>query len=312
VQSAGAVTNLPLAHGETISWLAVEGNEFDDKVFFQTRSVTPRYFEAMGIRLLRGRYFTDDDARGRELVAIVNRTLAAKYFPHQSALGKRFHFIDGAPKPTWWTIVGVVDDIRHASLEENPQFQAYLPFWQAGDPTASVVLRTNYNTRMIVTAVRNAVNRLDSSLAIGDVRTMDQLVAESTAGRRFQTLLLAAFSGVALLLSLVGLYALVASSVRQRTAEIGIRVALGAQRRDIIQLIIGQGAALSFTGIGLGLLGAWVLTRLLASLLFEVKATDGVTFAAVAFIFCGVSLAACYILGRQAIRVDPVVTLRHE
>ena len=166
--------------------------------------------------------------------------------------------------------------LRHASLEEKPQFQAYLPFWQAGDPTASVVLRTNYDSSMIVAAVRKVVNGLDSSLAIGDVRTMDQLVAESTAGRRFQTVLLAAFSGVALLLSLVGLYALVAYSVRQRTAEIGIRMALGAQRRDVIQLIVGQGAALALTGIGLGLLSASVLGRLLASLLFEVKATDGV------------------------------------
>ena len=312
VQSAGAITNLPLARGEMISWLSVEGHTFDDKVFFQTRSVTPRYFEAMSIRLFHGRYFTDDDARGRELVAIVNRTFAREYFPDQSALGKRFHFIDGAPKPTWWTIVGVVDDIRHASLEEKPQFQAYLPFWQAGDRTASVVLRTNYNSAMIVAAVRKVVNDLDSSLAIGDVRTMDQLVAESTAGRRFQTLLLAAFSGVALLLSLVGLYALVAYSVRQRTAEIGIRMALGAQRRDVIQLIIGQGAALAFTGIGLGLLSAWVLSRLLASLLFEVEATDGLTFATVALIFCVVSLVACYIPGRQAMRVDPMVALRHE
>jgi predicted permease len=312
VQSVGAITNLPLAHGETLSWLTVEGHNFDDKIFFQTRSVTPRYFESMGIRLLHGRYFTDDDAQGRELVAIVNRTFARKYFPDQSALGKRFHFIDGAPKPTWWTIVGVVDDVRHASLEENPQLQAYLPFWQSSVPTASVVLRTAYNSGMIVAAVREVVSGLDSALAIGDVRSMDQLVAESTAARRFQTLLLAAFSAVALVLSLVGLYALVAYSVRQRTAEIGIRMALGAQQRDVLQLVIRQAAVLISVGVPLGLLVAWALSRFLASLLFEIKATDGITFAVVAFVVCGVAFVASYIPARRAMEVDPMVALRYE
>lgn len=312
VQSAGAITNLPLAHGETISWLTVEGHKFDEKIFFQTRSVTPKYFEAMGMRLLHGRCFTDDDTRGRELVAIVNHTFAKEYFPDQSALGKRFHFIDGAPKPAWWTIVGIVEDVRHASLEEKPQLQAYLPFWQAGYPTASIVLRTNRNSEAIVAAVRKVVNGLDSSLAIGDVRTMEQLVAESTAGRRFQTLILAAFSGVALLLSLVGLYALVAFSVRQRTAEIGIRMALGAQQRDVLRLVIRQGAILIFIGVPIGLLGSWALSRFVASLLFEVKPTDGTTFVAVAFVVCCVAFIACYIPARRATQVDPLVALHYE
>jgi predicted permease len=312
VQSAGAITNLPLAHGEMISWLAVEGHKFDDNVSFQTRSVTPRYFEAMGIRLLHGRYFTDDDARGRELVAIVNRTFARQYFPDQSALGKRFHFIDGAPKPTWWTIVGVVGDIRHASLEEKPQFQAYLPFWQAGDPTASVVLRTDYNPALIAPVVRKVVNGLDSSLAIGDVRTMGQLVAESTAGRRFQTLLLTAFSSVALLLSLVGLYALVAYSVRQRTAEIGIRMTLGAQRGNVLRLVLKEGSGLALAGVAVGLACSWALTRLMTNLLFGVRATDTSTFVGVGILFSAVTMAACYIPARRGMRFDPMVALRHE
>jgi putative ABC transport system permease protein len=266
----------------------------------------------MGIRLLKGRFFTDDDAVGRQLVAIVNRTFAKEYFPGQSALGKRFHFRDGAPQVTRWTIVGVVDDIRHASLEEKPQPQAYLPFWQSSYTTASVVLRSNYNSEMIVADVRKIVSALDSSLAIGDIRTMDQLVSEATAERRFQTLLLSVFSGIALVLSLVGLYALVAYSVRQRTAEIGIRMALGAQRRDILRLVIRQGAALTFAGVPIGLLGSWALSRLLANLLFEVKPTDGTTFAVVAFVVCCVALAACYLPARRAMRVDPMVALRYE
>lgn len=203
-------------------------------------------------------------------------------------------------------------DIRNASLEERPRPQAYLPFWQSTSPHASVVLRTTMIPETIASAVRRELSALDPALAFADVCTMDQLVSEATEKCRFETLLLSSFSLVALVLSLVGLYALLAYSVRQRTAEFGIRVALGAQKRDVMRLIMEQGAALAFTGIGLGLPSAWALTRLLASLLFEVKATDAVTFATVGFVFCVVLLVACYIPGRQAVQVDPMAALRHE
>ena len=312
VHAVGAVTNLPLGHGETLSWLTVEGYPFDEKVFFQTRSVTPHYFAAIGIRLLEGRSFTDADATGRPLVAIVNRSFARKYFPGQSVLGKRFHFVDGNPTPTWWTIVGVVADVRHSRLEERPQLQAYLPLWQSSAAAASVVLRTSESPQVLAAAVRGELNSIDSALAVADVRTMDQLVSEATAERRFQTLLLSVFSGASLVLSLVGLYALLAYSVRQRTAELGIRMALGAQKRDVMRLVIGQGGGLAFTGIALGLVSAWMLTRLLSNLLFEVKPTDPVTFASVALVFCVVALGACYIPARRAMHVDPMVALRYE
>jgi putative ABC transport system permease protein len=312
VQSAGAVTNLPLGHSEALSWLTVEGRNFDEKVFFQTRSVTPHYFKAMGIRLLAGRFFSDDDSAGRPNVAIVGRTFSETYFPAQSSLGKRFHFIDGAPQPTWWTIVGVVDDVRNQSLEEGPRPQAYLPFWQSSVPTTSIVLRANTRPELIATAARRTLSALDPTLAVADVRSMDQLVSEATQERRFQTLLLSVFSGMALGLSLVGLYALLAYSVRQRTAEIGIRMALGAQKRDVVRLAIGQGAGLAFTGIALGLVSAWILTRLLTSLLFEVKPTDPLTYASVTLAFCLVVLAACYIPARRAMSVDPMMALRYE
>src|SRR5207249_5994871 len=156
------------------------------------------------------------------------------------------------------------------------------------------------------------VNTLDPALAVADIRTMDQLVAEATAERRFQTLLLSVFSGAALVLSLVGLYALLAYSVRQRTAELGIRLALGAQKRDVMRLLIGWGAGLAFTGTALGLACAWMLSRVLSSLLFEVQPTDTITFASVAFLFGGIALSACYIPARRAMRVDPMVALRHE
>ncbi len=312
VQAAGAVTNLPLGHGETLSWLTVEGYPFDEKIFFQTRSVTPHYFAAMGIPLLEGRSFTDVDANGQPLVAIVNRSFAKKYFSGQSVLGKRLHFIDGNAKPTWWTIVGVVADVRHSSLEEKPQLQAYMPFWQSGAAAASVVLRTSGSPDVLAAAIRGEVKTIDPAMAVADLRTMDQLVSEATAERRFQTLLLSVFSGAALVLSLVGLYALLAYSVRQRTAELGIRMTLGAQKRDVMRLVIGEGGGLAFTGIALGLVSAWMLTRLLSNLLFEVKPTDPVTFASVALVFCVVALAACYIPTRRAMHVDPMVALRYE
>jgi putative ABC transport system permease protein len=311
VQAVGAVTNLPLGHSEGLSWLVVEGHNFDEKMFFQTRSVTPHYFAAMGIRLLAGRFFTDDDSAGHPN-AIVGRTFADEYFSGQNPLGKRFHFIDGAPQPTWWTIVGVVDDVRNENLEEKRRLQAYMPYWESSIPTASVVLRATTGTGTMATAVRRELSTLDSALAVGDIRTMDQLVSEATEERRFQTSLLSLFSGIALALSLVGLYALLAYSVRQRTGEIGIRMALGAQKRDVMQNVIGQGACLAFAGLTLGLLSAWMLTRFLTSLLFEVKPTDPLTFVGVAVPFCLVVLAACYIPARRATRVDPMVALRYE
>lgn len=312
VQAAGAVTNLPLGHSEGLYWLAVEGHNFDEKVFFQTRPVTPHYFAAMGIHLLEGRYFEDSDSRGHPNVAIVSRTFGEQYFARQSPLEKRFHFIDGAAQPSWWTIVGVVDDVRNASLEEQPRPQAYMPFWQSSFPSASVVLRTTTNPETITAAVRKELSVLDSTLAVGDIRTMDQLVSESTEERRFQTTILSSFSGIALVFSLVGLYALLAYSVRQRTAEIGIRVALGAQPGSVLRLVLKEGSGLAFIGVVAGLAGSWGLTRLMANLLFGINPTDASTFVGVAILFAAMATAACYIPARRAMRVDPMVALRYE
>jgi putative ABC transport system permease protein len=312
VRVVGAVTNLPLDHGETLSWLQVDGHNFDEKVFFRTMSVTPDYFAAMGISLLEGRDFTDADSTGRPNVAIIGRTFAADYFSGRSPLGQRFHFVDDSPNPTWWTIVGVVDDVRGGSLEEKPQPQAYLSFWQASAASASIVLRTNTRPESVAAAIRTKLSALDRTLAPADIRTMGQLVSESTAARRFQTLLLSAFSATAFVLSLVGLYALLAYSVRQQTAEIGIRMALGAQRTDVMRSVLREGAKLVLGGIAVGSACAWGSTRLITSLLFETTPTDPRTFLAVAGSFFVVAIAACFIPAWRAMRVDPMAAIHYE
>jgi len=190
--------------------------------------------------------------------------------------------------------------------------QIYMPLWQSRSNSASVVVRTSLAPDRLASSMRSLVRELDPAVAVADVSTMSQLISAATAQRRFQTLLVTAFGGVALLLSLVGLYALMAYSVAQRTAEIGIRMALGAQRSSVMRLVLRQGANLALAGIALGLACAWGVTRWMASLLFEVAPTDAATFCGAAVLFCAVALAACCMPARRATRVDPMVALRYE
>jgi len=312
VRSAAAINYFPLGGGQSISLLSVEGHPFDEKVFFETRFITPRYFAVMEIPLFEGRVFDEADAAGRPLVAIVSRSFAEKYFPGQDVLGKRFQSRDENPVSPWWTIVGVVGDVRQASLEAAPPLQIYMPLWQSSADSASVVAQTSLPPDRLAEDMRKLVRELDPAVAVAGPRTMSQLISEITARRRFQTFLLTAFGGVALFLSLVGLYALMAYWVQQRTAEIGLRMALGAEPGHILRLVLGKGAALAAAGIALGFAAAWGLTRLLAGLLFEVQPADPPTFLAVALLFAAVALAACYLPARRATRVAPMDALRCE
>ncbi len=308
VEAAAAINYLPLGGGESVgTGLQVEGRPFDEKILFEDRSITPRYFAVMRIPLLSGRTFTDGDVAGSLPVAIVNHSFARRFFPWQDPVGKRCHFGD-----TWWTLVGVAGDVRHTSLEAAPPLQIYRPMWQSGSNSTSVAVRSRLAADSLASSMRALVRELDPAVAVDGVRTMSQLVSESTAERRFQTLLLTAFGGIALLLSLVGLYGLMTYSVAQRTAEIGIRMALGAQRSRVMRMILQQGAALAIAGIALGFAGAWILTRWMASLLFEVQPDDAATFGVVAILFCAIALAACYVPARRATRVDPMIALRYE
>jgi len=309
VEAAAAVDRLPLGGGESLTELNVEGQPLDEKTLFEIRAITPRYFAAMRMPLLGGRVFTDDDVAGRPPVAIVSRSFAGRYFPGQDAVGKRCRY---GPNSPWWTIVGVVGDVRQWSLESTPPMQVYTPLWQDGGNSVSLAVRTSLAPGRLASSMRALVRDLDPALALADIRTMTQVVSAASAQRRFQTLLLTAFGGAALLLSLVGLYALMSYSVAQRTAEIGIRMALGAQRSSVMRVVLQQGAYLALAGIALGMACAWGMTRWMASLLFEVSPADAPTFLTVAVLFCAVALAACYVPARRATRVDPMVALRYE
>jgi predicted permease len=308
VAAVGAINHLPLGGGEgLVNGLEVEGRPTDEKTLFEDRSITPGYFAAMGIPLSGGRPFTDDDSAGRPRVAIVSRRFAKTYFPGQDAVGKHFRYSGNLEQ-----IVGVVGDVRHLSLEATPPMQIYVPMWQGGVNSVSVVVRTSRAPDQVAADIRSLVRALDPAVAVADVRTMSDLVSGATAERRFQTLLLTAFGGLALFLSLVGLYALMAYSVEQRTAEIGIRMALGAPRASVLRLVLRQGASLALAGIVLGGLCAWAVTRSMASLLFEVAPADAPAFLGAALLFCAVALAACYMPARRATLVDPATTLRAE
>lgn len=306
VDAVAAATNLPLAGGESLSTVEIPGYPYDEKTLFEERHITPRYFAALGIPILEGRAFTDDDVAGRQPTIIVSRSFARKYFPGQSALGKRIHTTGQR------IVVGVVGDVRQYRLESPPPMQFYLPLWQDGPWSAHIVARTTQPPGHLGADMRTLVRNLDPKLAIADVRAGSDLIAGATAERRFETFLLTAFGGIALFLSLVGLYALMTYSVEQRTAEIGIRMALGAQPGSVMRLVLQQGSLLAMAGITLGFLCAWFAARSIASLLFEVKPTDLLTFLTVALLFCAVALAACYFPARRATRVDPLVSLRAE
>jgi predicted permease len=260
----------------------------------------------MGIPLLEGRAFDDGDSAERTPVIIVSRSFERRYFPGRSALGRRVH------TSGWRTIVGVVADVRMRELDTTPPMQIYLPLWQMPTGSVAVVVRGTLPPDRAASALRGLLRNADAALAAADVRTMEQLVSEASAERRFQTLVLTVFGGISLFLSLLGLYALMAYSVQRRTAEIGIRMALGAQRSAVLGLVLRQGATLWLGGIASGFACAWSVTRWMRSLLFEVQPTDPLTFVAVATLFCAVAVIACYVPAQRATRVDPVISLRYE
>jgi putative ABC transport system permease protein len=275
-------------------------------------TVSPDYFRVMRIPLLRGRFFSEQDSPSKPNAAIISETLARRYFPNQDPIGRQMRFGFPPDSNVSREIVGVVGDVRDVALSRKPGPMMYVPFAQAPLYGGEVVVRSSLSTSSVAAGIRQAVHSIDKDLPVTDVESFPDALGGSVTQERFRTLLLSSFSGIALILAAVGIFGVISYSASQRTHEIGIRMALGAQQRDVLRLILGQGAKLALLGLGAGAVAALLLTRLMASLLYGVSATDPLTFGAVAIVLLGVAVTACYIPARRAMRVDPMVALRHE
>jgi putative ABC transport system permease protein len=274
-------------------------------------AVTLDYFNAMGIHLLRGRMFAEGDTRDSPHVAVINETMVQKIFPDEDPIGKRIKF----DHDDWFEIVGIVGDVKQDGLDKTTSMQTYYPYTQQlpfGSSDMTLVVRSAGDPTNLTSAIRNAVLQLDKEQPISNVRTLAQSLSTSIAQRQFLMLLLGIFAAVALVLAAVGIYGVLSYAVAQRTHEIGIRMALGAGQRDVLRLVIRQGMLLTLLGVAAGLTAAFALTRLMTTLLFEVKPTDPLTFILIALLLLAVALLACWIPARRATRVDPIITLRYE
>jgi len=313
VRSAGVVNALPITGGPSTEFV-IEGRpapRLGDEPGADIRVADPGYFPAMSIPLIAGRVFTEHDNAGSARVVVINETLARKFWPDENPVGKRITMKDWGP-PLTGEIVGVVGDVKGNGLDAAVGPMIYWPYYQFGQIFNHMVVRTDGDPLRLASAVKSQIWSVDKDQPVSRIQTMDQILSASVARRRLYVVLLGVFAWIALLLAATGIYGVVSYSVTQRTREIGIRVALGAERVDVLRLILAQAAKLALAGEVIGFLVALGLTRLMASMLFGIGAADPLTFASVAILLTAVALAACYIPARRAMRVDPMVALRYE
>jgi putative ABC transport system permease protein len=327
VESVSAINHLPLA-GDT--WgvpLTIQGRPLPspgEGLSATFRVCRPDYFRTMGIPLIAGRDFTEQDTRDAPGVIILNERLARQNWPGEDPIGKQVTLDDPrstSPVAQWLTVVGVVKNVKQDSWTEQPSNEIYLAFQQSRGffespsrrySSMTIVLRAAVDPGGLAAAARETVRSLDSGLPVSNVVTMEQVIADKLWQERFNLQLIGLFGGVALVMAAVGLYGVMSYSVNQRTQEVGVRMALGAQRGDVVKLIIGDGMRLCLLGLAAGLAGSLALTRVMSRLLFEVSSTDPATFGLIAGLLAAVALVACYIPARRAARVDPLVALRYE
>ncbi|MBO0722860.1 MAG: ABC transporter permease, partial [Blastocatellia bacterium] len=328
VEMSGYTTNLPLANFVWMQYVNIVGHPLprtlQETPMVDCRQISPGYFDTLGIRLLKGRGLNQRDTRDTQPVAVVNESFVRSFFPDEEPLGKRFYFgypeeLDTPHPPfTRWTIVGVVRDLKQQGLSSDAKPEIFHLHEQGlvkdAGPTEKmfIVIRSANDPTSLANAVRREVQALDKEVPLFDVNTMERLLDNSLLRKRLITSVLSIFSIIALLLAAAGIYSVISYSVTQRTREIGIRMALGAQRIDALKLIIGQGMRLAFIGIVIGLLVSIALTRFIESLLFEVKASDPLTYALIVLLIATVSTLACYLPARRAANIDPLVALKYE
>ena len=314
VVSVGATTTVPLAGGGSTQPFSIEGRPTGtvaEQPMAQTRYITPDYFRAIGIPLRQGRFFSDGDRDKSVPVVIISEAMARRFWPGENPIGKRltpsFHVEQGARE-----IVGIVGDVKASGLDVDSAAMMYLPYKQSPRPFMSFVVRTASNPESLVQPVSKAIYSIDKEQALTDVQTMDQVLTSSLSGRRFNMTLLMTFAGVALVLAAVGVYGVMNYTVTLRKRELGIRMALGAGRMDVLRLVLGQGLKLTLIGVAAGLISAYALTRLMASLLYGVTATDYITFISISAVLIAVGVVASYVPARRATKVHPTIALRTE
>jgi predicted permease len=315
VTASGGISAFPLTQSASWTPITIEGRTPPPGEKFinaDERVVAWRYFEAMRIPLEAGRFFNEQDTLDHPRVAVIDERLAREFFPGLAPLGRRMTAGGPGPEAPWITIVGVVGRVKHDSLDSDPRIAFYVPHTQAPARALTLVVRTPAAPEALAGAVGKSVRAIDPDLPLYRVRSVESIVGQSLARRRFTMLLLGVFAAFALALASVGVYGVLAYLVSQGTREIGIRVALGATSRRILGLVLRQGAVLALAGIGTGLVGAFALTRFMRSLLFGIAPTDWLTFAATPALLFLVTLAAGWLPARHAARVDPTVTLRCE
>jgi putative ABC transport system permease protein len=313
VQAVGASNVIPLGDNDYVLGFVIEGRPALPAGASQSTNyfaVSAGYFNAMGIPLLRGRVFTEQDTKNTTRVAVINETMAKKFFPGEDPLGKRIHVTNGPT--TFREIVGIVGDVKQYGLDQETTLQTYEPYTQEPFTFMSLVVRTAGDPTSLSASIRREVLNLDKEQPVSTITTLDRLVSTSIAQQKFSMLLLGVFAAVAMVLAGVGIYGVLSYAVTQRTHEIGIRMALGAGRRDVLRLVVGHGMMLTLIGVAMGLVAAFLLTRLMATLLFGVSATDPLTFSAIALLLITIALLACWIPAQRATRVDPMIALRYE
>jgi predicted permease len=317
VEAAALGTDVPLTDNHSRSDITLEGMALPKPGNYphpDGHSVSPGYARTLGVPLQRGREFTDADTENAPLVAMINTALARQFFPHQDPIGKRFMFGHPSDKraPKWINIVGVAGDTKLYGLANPARLEVYLPFRQDASSHMTLIVKSGIEPAALASAIRSAIASIDKDQPVADIATMHQLVNNSVSTRRITLILLGVFGALALVLGSIGIYGVLAYSVAQRTHEIGIRMALGARRGDVLRMILAQGAKLAGAGVVIGILASFGLTRLMTKLLFSVSPADPATFAAVAIVLVLVALLASYIPARRTLRVDPMIALRHE
>ena len=315
IESVGGIDPLPLSDSNTTEGFIIEGQPalpMVERPAAGERIISPDYFNAMRIPLIAGRALTDQDREDTPRALVINEALARRFRADGEAIGKRLSFSEDNSQPIWWEVVGVVGNVKHDRLDADAQPELYKSYRQSPKRFMTLVARTSSDPAGMVAAVRKQVLVVDQDQPVFDIRTMEQRLSKSIARNRFIMMLLGLFSVMALLLAAIGIYGVMAYTVTQRTHEIGIRIALGAQTSDVLKMVVKQGITLTMIGVAVGLAGALLLTRVMTSLLYGVSATDPVTFIGVAILLTSVALLACYIPARRATKVDPMVALRYE